>query len=159
MPRSTATIKRSLDKGWGPFYFVSDNENLHSAQGKDWVLFINDDCPGHPEGVIPDGTEITFEFTAKDSKKGTAYYVSEIEIGAQKAAPPQARQTAPGAQMDEQERLFVSNVLASCAAHFNTPAEVEFWAVGCQKAWRAITTPERPGDAPQRDSDLPEERF
>ena len=38
MPTGTGTVKKSMDKGYGAFYFVSDEANEHSEEGKDWCV-------------------------------------------------------------------------------------------------------------------------
>ena len=152
MPTGTGTVKKSMDKGYGAFYFVSDEANEHSEEGKDWCVFPGKECQGLPvTGAIPNGTSITFEYTETSKNGRVATYMNKVDVGGQQAAPQQRASAAPSSK-DRQifiQGLFQQSIMGAAAAGVSEEVSDD-WYRRVEKYWNWFNNPipEKPGDAP-----------
>jgi hypothetical protein len=153
MPTGTGIVKKSMDKGYGAFYFVSDEANEHSEDGKDWCVFPGKECQGLPvTGAIPDGTSITFEYTETSKNGRVATYMNKVDVGGQQAAAQQRVSAAPSSK---DRQIFIQGVFQQmcmgAASGQVSESTLDGYFKAAEKYWLWFNNPSsmKPGDAPQ----------
>jgi hypothetical protein len=156
MPTGTGTVKKSMDKGYGAFYFVSDPNNEHSEDGKDWCVFPSKECQGLPAtGAIPNGTSITFEYTDSTKNGRVSTYMNKVDVvgGQQTAQQTQQRVSTPPSSKDRQ--IFIQGVFQQmcmgAASGQVSESTLDGYFKAAEKYWLWFNNPSpmKPGDAPQ----------